>query len=404
MTPNRQLKHAREARGWSHAKVAKEVGTDATTVSRWERGLFAPTPYFCEHLCTLFEKDAKALGLLEPAQLSQEKAEKLQKLTKKYNVANGEANLVVPARQEPPVPAAVPTQEQPASTRWEQAYVQALQKQSGGVTPLKEFGKSVFEHIKHSNAGIVDSLKLTPIPLSAFRLPAQNSATSTSSTHKKQNSYLKRPVLLGGIVVSLLLLLASSLFFFKPFFSSSLKGHVPPTPTLTTSHNAAQFPVQTMPPSVPLTPTIPVAPVSTTTIPAQLPTPVVSVPAIVPTVPAATLIPTAPPATATVPVFPPITVSVFPNVLTTQNCVAESIRYRCTVTLTVTSSPQKSVFWQASSTGGQAHFSPSGGFGSVNQPIQVITYLYNACQQGGQVTFVFRSSLSTGTASLNWQC
>src|SRR4051812_27900931 len=66
MTPNRRLKQARELRGWSQAKVAEQIGTDATTVSRWERGLFSPTPYFRERLCALFSKDAKELGLLEP--------------------------------------------------------------------------------------------------------------------------------------------------------------------------------------------------------------------------------------------------------------------------------------------------------------------------------------------------
>ena len=53
MTPNRRLKQERELRGWSQAKVAEQIGTDATTVSRWERGLFSPTPYFRERLCTL---------------------------------------------------------------------------------------------------------------------------------------------------------------------------------------------------------------------------------------------------------------------------------------------------------------------------------------------------------------
>src|SRR5712664_2579036 len=65
MTPNRRLKQARELRGWSQAKVAEQIGTDATTVSRWERGMFFPTPYFRERLCALFEKNAEELGLLE---------------------------------------------------------------------------------------------------------------------------------------------------------------------------------------------------------------------------------------------------------------------------------------------------------------------------------------------------
>src|SRR5258708_2266274 len=67
MASNRRLKQVRELRGWSQAKVAEQIGTDATTVSRWERGLFSPTPYFRERLCTLFDKNAEELGLLESA-------------------------------------------------------------------------------------------------------------------------------------------------------------------------------------------------------------------------------------------------------------------------------------------------------------------------------------------------
>jgi transcriptional regulator with XRE-family HTH domain len=72
MAQNYRLKQARELRGWSQAKVAELIGTDATTVSRWERGIFSPTPYFREKLCVLFEKNAEELGLLETSQPSQQ--------------------------------------------------------------------------------------------------------------------------------------------------------------------------------------------------------------------------------------------------------------------------------------------------------------------------------------------
>ncbi|WP_201368746.1 helix-turn-helix domain-containing protein [Ktedonobacter robiniae] len=65
MASNHRLKQVRELRGWSQAKVAEQIGTDATTVSRWERGLFSPTPYFREKLCALFDQNAEELGLLE---------------------------------------------------------------------------------------------------------------------------------------------------------------------------------------------------------------------------------------------------------------------------------------------------------------------------------------------------
>lgn len=66
MTPNTALRRARERRGWSQASVARELGTDARTVGRWERGNTNPSPYFQEHLCQLFQLDAEALSLLVP--------------------------------------------------------------------------------------------------------------------------------------------------------------------------------------------------------------------------------------------------------------------------------------------------------------------------------------------------
>src|SRR5437899_1266596 len=64
MKPN-HLKHERDLRGWSQAKVAEEVGTTAKNVGRWERGVTFPTPYFREGLCKLFEKNAQELGLVK---------------------------------------------------------------------------------------------------------------------------------------------------------------------------------------------------------------------------------------------------------------------------------------------------------------------------------------------------
>jgi transcriptional regulator with XRE-family HTH domain len=64
MKANQRLKHERELRGWSQAKVAMEVGTDPATIGRWERGLSFPYPYFREKLCALFGKNASELGLV----------------------------------------------------------------------------------------------------------------------------------------------------------------------------------------------------------------------------------------------------------------------------------------------------------------------------------------------------
>ena len=72
MKPNQHLKHERELRGWSQAKVAMEIGTDPATIGRWERGLSFPYPYFREKLCVLFGKSTYELGLVREKDASRE--------------------------------------------------------------------------------------------------------------------------------------------------------------------------------------------------------------------------------------------------------------------------------------------------------------------------------------------
>lgn len=69
---NEILKGEREQRGWSQARLAELIGTDAATVSRWERGYATPSPYFREHLCRLFEKRTQDLGFLPEKQAESE--------------------------------------------------------------------------------------------------------------------------------------------------------------------------------------------------------------------------------------------------------------------------------------------------------------------------------------------
>jgi tetratricopeptide (TPR) repeat protein/transcriptional regulator with XRE-family HTH domain len=64
LSPNQRLRHERELRGWSQAKLADKIGTTCATVNRWERGNKTPSPYFRERLCDLFGKNAEELGLL----------------------------------------------------------------------------------------------------------------------------------------------------------------------------------------------------------------------------------------------------------------------------------------------------------------------------------------------------
>ncbi|HZU02312.1 MAG TPA: choice-of-anchor Q domain-containing protein [Ktedonobacteraceae bacterium] len=62
--PNEQLRHARSLKGWSQAKLAEEVGTSFEMVSRWERGITIPTPYFRAQLCAALGMTAEELGLV----------------------------------------------------------------------------------------------------------------------------------------------------------------------------------------------------------------------------------------------------------------------------------------------------------------------------------------------------
>ena len=62
------LKQAREERGWSQKDVAEKVGTDAKTVSRWERGVASPSPYFRQKLAELFKKSLRELDLFDSSE------------------------------------------------------------------------------------------------------------------------------------------------------------------------------------------------------------------------------------------------------------------------------------------------------------------------------------------------
>jgi transcriptional regulator with XRE-family HTH domain len=64
--PNTKLKRGRELRGWSQAKVARELGTTRLTISRWESGKHTPEAFYQEQLCTLFGKNTEELGFIHP--------------------------------------------------------------------------------------------------------------------------------------------------------------------------------------------------------------------------------------------------------------------------------------------------------------------------------------------------
>lgn len=61
--PRVLLTEARLQRHWSQQEVADRIGTTHVNVSRWERGLTRPNPYYRRKLCMLYGKTEEELGL-----------------------------------------------------------------------------------------------------------------------------------------------------------------------------------------------------------------------------------------------------------------------------------------------------------------------------------------------------
>ncbi len=62
-TLKQRLSTERLRRHWSQLEVADKIGTTPGNVSRWERGITSPGPYFRTKLCELFGMSALELGL-----------------------------------------------------------------------------------------------------------------------------------------------------------------------------------------------------------------------------------------------------------------------------------------------------------------------------------------------------
>src|SRR5215469_13042083 len=62
--PNESLRRARSLKGWSQADLAEQVGTSFEMVSRWERGVTIPGPYYRQRLCAVLGQSIEELGLL----------------------------------------------------------------------------------------------------------------------------------------------------------------------------------------------------------------------------------------------------------------------------------------------------------------------------------------------------
>ncbi len=76
LRPRLRLMEARVQHQWSQQDVADHIGTTHLNVSRWERGLTKPGPYFRSKLCSLFGKSEQELDLASnPASSSPPHAE-----------------------------------------------------------------------------------------------------------------------------------------------------------------------------------------------------------------------------------------------------------------------------------------------------------------------------------------
>src|ERR1700693_3332119 len=63
-----QLKQERERHGWTQSQVAERIGSTQITISRWEKGVRIPSPYYRQKLGELFGRNLEELGLFVDAE------------------------------------------------------------------------------------------------------------------------------------------------------------------------------------------------------------------------------------------------------------------------------------------------------------------------------------------------
>lgn len=416
MAPNRRLKQARELRGWSQARVAEIIGTDATTVSRWERGLFLPTPHFREKLCECFGKNAEELGLLDTMTephlhgvMGPDMYEESGLSGQGSTSGRGEMIALKPRTS----PDGVDTftyilqrssQEQQAYMLWEHAYVQALQDQPAEAQRLGQASVSVFEQVRHPNAAVVRAWLHQQGLLSAQPSSPSDSLRPAEIQHKRAS----RPWLrVGGASVFVMLVLVAGLL---------LSGIISNRPNSSAPGDAKYSPLAfggNSPSNTPTPHTHTTAPVISEHSNAiqgvnkdhtlQVPSPV-PVPSPTPTpIPAPQQTSTAPSGGATDPsIMPTIT----PSNLNPQTCYVDGTGYRCMITLAAYANTNETLSWQASSTGIPTKFNSLTGTVEAGKSFQEIVYLYPTCSQKGMLFFGFHvpSSTRTTTVSASWNC
>lgn len=383
MAPNRRLKQARELRGWSQAKVAEEIGTDATTVSRWERGVFSPTPYFRERLCKLFGKNAEELGLLESAYALPESEQSRAFFQSSTAVPSFQAsgawpreevyagNIVVPM---PPSWAKrtdtfsyimhSAAHDQQAHLLWGDAYVRALHGQPAEAQRLGEASLSAFEQVGHLNAAAIrewlNQRDLTSPPSSTAEAP-----TAPLPILPDQHQKADRRLLHGkGTGIVLILVLIAALVFAGFSFAQVYQ-------TATASSRATKAAAQAN--SL-----------------AELmsnPTPTQVLPSPSPSTPALTL-----------------RAKIDPDRLTLRNCFPDSLGYRCDLHLWLfVSGRQGSFTWQISSASTLALVhSPLQGNGTSGSWTQITVYIQPE-REGQQLIFTFFFASYTSTAAAVWE-
>ncbi len=415
MAPNRHLKQARELRGWSQARLAEMIGTDATTVSRWERGLFVPTPHFREKLCQCFGKNAEELGLLDAMTETEPHLHGVVGLPREADMyggsgLSGSANLSNRGEMVALKPRTVPegtdtftyilqrsSQEQQAYMLWEHAYVQALQDQPAEAQRLGQASVSVFEQVRHPNAAVVRAW------LSQQGLLAASSADHARSSDITRKRASRSWLRVGGASVFVMLVLVAGMMLSgiasnhtqSPAssdikFSPQVPGGNNPSATATPHATSSVIPVQSH-----AIPVVAKNHVSQQSSPSPTPLPT-SASQQVPTSPASGVTPD-----------PSVTPTISPAQLNPDVCFQDGVGYRCAITLAVYNNTNETFSWQASSMGVGTKFNSLSGTAKAGKTFQEIVYVYpTSCSQTGTLSFGFSAPASThvNTVSASWTC
>jgi transcriptional regulator with XRE-family HTH domain len=398
MAPNRRLKQARELRGWSQAKVAEEIGTDATTVSRWERGIFSPTPYFRERLCKLFGKNAEELGLLESAYQPPELEPGSPFFQPPASLSSFPSNGTW-SREDfhagsigVPVPPSWPKRgdtfsyilhsaahDQQAHMLWGDAYVRALHGQRAEARLLGEASLSAFERVGHLNAAAIREW-LNQRDLVSPPPPTTSATTAPLPILSDQRQKPDRRFLRGkgtGIALILLIVVVLALTGFS--FAQLYPTVMASSPSAKTANSLAGI-VGNLTPTRAPSPALQLAP-SPPSRPAPTPAPRPSAP-------------------------PPVTVTamVSPDTLTSHYCNQEALGYRCDLHIWLLSSGRQGQFtWLISSASTLALVdSPLQGSGTSGSQQQITVYI-QPVQKGQQLIFTFTFGSRTVTAATTWE-